>query len=286
MNARLLTALVALGGVSLFAQAPASAQATQTHASDLGFTYTIPADWQVVDTKPSLPVVQQQVTKSATSEDEKKGISCVQIALTARHGDPASVVVVVALPYDCFGQTMTDKDLPGFASGASEGLKNTFDISNPEYGSYSVGTHSFWIERATGTLKTHPDVKYTVETACSVLKKGAVCWMAMAADDSGLHTFEQGTVALEGEAAAPLVPADAFAKKTALLHGSGESRATLFPASLRGDVKTADRVWAARVEHSIEDGHADSRFGLLAREAPRSQAGTDDGLVSAHRGFN
>jgi hypothetical protein len=61
---------------------------------------------------------------------------------------------------------------------------------------------------------------------------------------------------------------------------------TLFPASLRGDVKTADRVWAARVEHSIEDGHADSRFGLLAREAPRSQAGTDDGLVSAHRGFN
>jgi hypothetical protein len=72
----------------------------------------------------------------------------------------------------------------------------------------------------------------------------------------------------------------------ALLHGLVEGRATLFPASLRGDIKTANRVWAARVEHSIEDGHADSRLGLLAREASRSQARTDDGLVSAHRGFN
>jgi hypothetical protein len=53
----------------------------------------------------------------------------------------------------------------------------------------------------------------------------------------------------------------------ALLHGSGEGRTTLFPADLRGDVKTTDRVGTARVEHSIEDGHADSRFGLLAGEA-------------------
>src|ERR1019366_4146443 len=43
---------------------------------------------------------------------------------------------------------------------------------------------------------------------------------------------------------------------------------------------------AACVEHAVEDGHADGRFGLLAREASRSQARTDDGLVSAHRGFN
>ena len=73
---------------------------------------------------------------------------------------------------------------------------------------------------------------------------------------------------------------------SALLHESGESHATLFPASLRCDVKTADRVGAACIQHSIEDGHSDSRFSLLARAAPRSQAGTDDGLVSAHRGFN
>jgi hypothetical protein len=83
-----------------------------------------------------------------------------------------------------------------------------------------------------------------------------------------------------------LSPLAAKWSKEALLHGSGESRATLFPASLRCDVKTADRVGAACIQHSIEDGHSDSRFSLLARAAPRSQAGTDDGLVSAHRGFN
>src|ERR1019366_220934 len=62
--------------------------------------------------------------------------------------------------------------------------------------------------------------------------------------------------------------------------------APALPSVLSSDVKTSDGVRAACIQHSIEDGHSDSRFSLLAREAPRSQAWTDDGLVSAHRGFN
>ena len=159
MKSLVLAALFTLCCASLGAQAPASAPATQTHASDIGFTYTLPADWQVVDAPPTLSAVQQQVTQTASSEEEKKGIACVQIALTARHGNPGSVVVVVALPFACFGQTMTDKDLPGFASGASEGLKNSFEISDPVYGAYSLGTHSMWIEHALGAVKDHPEMK-------------------------------------------------------------------------------------------------------------------------------
>jgi hypothetical protein len=213
MKSWILVPLVVFGSASLWAQAPASAPPSQTHASDIGFTYTLPADWQVVDTQPTLPAMQEQVAKTAKSEEEKKGIACVQIALTARHGNPGSVVVVVALPFDCFGQQMTDKDLPGFAAGASEGLKNTFEISDPVYGAYSLGTHSMWIERAAGAVKDHPEMKYTVETVCSILKKGAVCWMAMAADEVHLQIFERGLVALDREAPAALVPADAFQKK-------------------------------------------------------------------------
>jgi len=41
------------------------------------------------------------------------------------------------------------------------------------------------------------------------------------------------------------------------------------PDRLRSNVETADRVRAARVEHSIEDGHADSRFSHLTRGAAR-----------------
>jgi hypothetical protein len=213
MKACLFATLLALCSAPLLAQAPASAPASQAHTSDIGFSYSLPSDWNVVDTAPSLPAVQQQVEKNASSEEEKKGISCVQIALTARHGSPSSVVVVVALPFACFGQTMTEKDLPGFAMGASEGIKNTFDISEPLYGAYSLGSHSVWIERAKGVVKDHPELKYTVETVCSVLKKGAVCWMAMAADDAALQTFEQGSVKLDAEPPAMLVPADAFTKK-------------------------------------------------------------------------
>ncbi len=214
MKARLFTTFAVFSCcAAIFAQAPAAAPASQAHASSIGFSYSLPTDWEVVDAQPSLPAVQQQVAKSATSEEEKKGVSCVQIALTARHGSPSSVIVAVALPFDCFGQSMTDKELPGFATGASEGLKQTFDLTSPMYGAYTLGSHSLWIERAKGTPKDSPSSLYTVEIACSIVKKGAVCWMAMAADDAGLQTFEHGLVTLDSDPPAALVPADAFAKK-------------------------------------------------------------------------
>jgi hypothetical protein len=211
MNARLFTTLLVLCGAPLLAQAPASAPVA--HTSEIGFSYSLPSDWVVVDTKLTLSAVRQKVENEATSEDERKGAACAQVALTARHGTPASVVVVVALPFDCFGQTMTAKDLPDFASGTSEGLKKSFNMVNPLRGAYSLGTHSVWIERANGTLKDNPEAKYTVETVCSILNRGAVCWMTMAADDAALQTFEQGAVKLDGDVPTTLVPANAFQKK-------------------------------------------------------------------------
>lgn len=213
MNARLFTAFLVLCGAPLLAQTPSPS--SYSHLSDLGFAYSIPADWEVVDTKASLPDVKQKQAQTATSDEEKKGIECVQVALTARHGTPASVIVVVQLPYACFGQPMTEKDLPGFAQGASEGLKKTFNMTNPVYGAYTLGTHSLWIDRAKGTIKDHPEAAYTIETVCSLLKNGAVCWMAMAADNAGLETFEHGNVTLDGEAPAALVPSTAFDKQPA-----------------------------------------------------------------------
>ena len=201
--------LLACAASPVLAQAPA----LEAHASNLGYSYSIPSDWEVVATPSSLADVKQQQSQSATSEDEKKGVACVQLSLTARHGEPASVIVVMELPFGCFGQTMSDKDLPGFAQGASEGIKQSFDITDPVYGSYSLQGHSMWVERAKGTPKGHPELPYTVEIACSLLTKGAVCWMAMAADESALKTFEQGPVALEQQAPVALVPPTAFDKK-------------------------------------------------------------------------
>ena len=210
MHSRHVLPLLLFCCASLFAQQPATPIA---HSSNLGFSYSLPADWEVVDSHPTLPGVQQQVTQNASTEDERKGIACVQIALTARDKRSGSMVVVVALPFDCFGQVMTEKDLPGFADGASEGLRASFDMSEPMYGSYPLGSHSMWIERAKGSLKDHPDLKYTVEISCSLLKKAAVCWMAMAGDQNALHVFESGAAMLDGDSYPALVPSNAFEKK-------------------------------------------------------------------------
>jgi hypothetical protein len=223
MNARSLPVLLILTNASLVAQAPAAVPApqtepqpqsqSQTHSSGIGFTYSLPADWEVTEAVPSMQVAQQQAANNATTEDARKGMACAQMVLTAHHGAPPSVVVVVALPFDCFGHQMTEKDLPGVAQGAAEGISKNFDISGPSYGSYSLGNHGVWIERATGTLIGHPEIQRTVETVCAILKKGAVCWLMLAADDAALQAFEHGSVTLDGDAPAALVPSTAFDKK-------------------------------------------------------------------------
>jgi hypothetical protein len=213
MKARLFVTFLALCASSLTAQAPASAPAALVHTNDLGFSYSLPSDWDVKDMAPALPLVHQQLENSATSEIEKNGAACVQIPLMASHGAPSSVVEALTLAFDCFGQRFTDKDLPAFAVGVAGGLKKSLNITDPIYGAYTLGTHSIWIERATGTLIAHPEAKYTVETVCSILNKGAVCWTAMARDGAALKIFEHGAVTLDGETYAALVPATALDKK-------------------------------------------------------------------------
>ena len=56
---------------------------------------------------------------------------------------------------------------------------------------------------------------------------------------------------------------------------------SLFPSGLCSDFQPADGVRPSHVEHAIEDGHANRRFGFLARKAWGSKARTDDGLVSS-----
>lgn len=207
---------------ALSAQAPAIAN-SGTASSDMGFSYTPPSDWTVVAVKPpaagpsagtpSSPPGPSQGGQRPVGEDLPiKGTACIRVPLTARHGAPSSVIVVIELPFACYGQTMAEQDLAGFGSGAADGLKQVYDLLDPVFGVYSLGSHHLWIERAKGSPKGHPEMQYTMEIACSLLKKGAACWMTMAADEASLHAFESVPVTLEGEAPTPLVPATAFDK--------------------------------------------------------------------------
>jgi hypothetical protein len=236
MNASQFAMILALGASTLMAQSPApsastypaapaatpatstpianSAQVVQTFSSQIGFSYSLPLDWEIVDSKPMLPVVKQQSAETASSKAEKKGLDCVQIAFLTRNGTPYSVIEAVVLPFDCFGESFTDKDLAGVASGMAKGMGKSFDMKDPIYGAYKLGKHHFWIERANGIYLEHPEMKRTVEVTCTVLKKGLACWIAMAADQEALNTFERAPTTLEDDKNSPaLVPGDVFTKK-------------------------------------------------------------------------
>ncbi len=172
---------------------------------DVGFSYSLPSDWEFVAPPPAPKVEIPFPTLAA-----KKGDACVEVVLTANRGTPASVVVVLALPFACYGQTMKASDLANLGMGAAEEMKQTFEITEPVEANYSLGSHAVWIERAKGTPKHRPENPFTFEIACTALEKGAACWMTMAADAASLQGFEQGIVILDGEAPVALVPANAF----------------------------------------------------------------------------
>jgi hypothetical protein len=173
---------------------------------DIGFSFSLPPDWEFV----AMPAAPKPVIPYPEAMTAAKGDACAEVALTAEHGDPMSVAVVVVLPFTCYGQSLTASDLANFGEGAAEGMKQTFDLSEPAQTTYKLGSHSMWIERAAGAPKDHPERPFTFEIACTVLAKGAACWMTMAADATSLYAFEQSKVALDGEPAAALVPVSAF----------------------------------------------------------------------------
>jgi len=181
-------------------------------SASLGFNYTLPSDWIVEDMQETARQVQQQAAQSAQNDAEMRAVGCMEAPFKAHHGI-GSTVAIVALPFDCFGQHYTDADLPAFATNIVEGLKKGWKISDPVYGSYSLGTHSLWVERAKGSLLNGAGDKKTLELVCSMLRNGAVCWMAFVAGSAELKGFELGAVTLDGEASPSLVPAAAFDKK-------------------------------------------------------------------------
>ena len=184
----------------------------QVESKDIGFSFSLPGEWEVVEATPALSPHQEKEEQKAPIAEERQGIACIDVPLTAQRGKPASVIVVVALPFACFGQTMEYSDLPGFGEGAAEGLKQTLDIIEPITASYKLAGHRIWIQRAKATPKGKTEPQYTVEIACAVLEKGAVCWLAQAADAAGLDAFEHATVTLDGVNAGALVPKDVFVK--------------------------------------------------------------------------
>ncbi len=182
------------------------AQPPQVEDSKVGFSYSLPADWQLVAPTP----VRKATEPFPDLATAKKGDACIETEFTAKRGSPASVVVVTALPFACYGHTMKASDLGSLGAGAVEGLERTFSAHDSVQGNYTLGGHTIWIERAKGTPKGHEKVSFVFETVCTVLAGGAVCWMTAAADWNSLHDFEQAPVTLDGQRFAALVPVNAF----------------------------------------------------------------------------
>ncbi len=84
MKAAILSVALACAGTALRAQAPAASAPAGNGTADLGFTYSVPHDWEVLTIPPTVDQTRSQAAQNAGTEDEKKGLACLQPVLTAR----------------------------------------------------------------------------------------------------------------------------------------------------------------------------------------------------------
>lgn len=197
----------------LWAALPAVAQtpALTPHVTPIGFTINLDADWTEIDMSAQMAAARQQVAQAAISEVEKRGITCLEMPLTARHGNPPSMLTVVDLPWSCMGIQATEKDLPGFGMGALQNLRQQFEMEEPATSTFALGHHAGWTARAKATPRG-TQLGYTIEVACTLVEKGSVCAMIVAADATTLSHFEQLPVVLDGTSFPALVPAGTYGK--------------------------------------------------------------------------
>jgi hypothetical protein len=178
-------------------------------ADDAGFTFTYPSSWQVIDSRPLMPVAQAQAQEKSTGEAEKKGIACSRLPLLLRNEQLQSSIVTITLAYDCVGGVLKQSSLAATAVGISAGIKKNFVITDAVYGDYKLGQHELWIERAKAAPIVAPGKNLDLEIVCTMLKKAMVCWAGFAGTPSGLNALEAGKVSLEGDKPLALVPPSA-----------------------------------------------------------------------------
>jgi hypothetical protein len=221
---------LAIGSAAALCQAPpAAAPAPAPDASDPGFQFALPSGWEALPS-PSDPAPPS--SQAPQNIVPARGTGCIKVPLTAHSGDARSVLIEVVLPFACFGQIITQDQLPDLAAGAAEGLKQAFDISDAVESNYMLGTHRMWAQHAMASPKG-ADVKsqakskgqgkdqqggqsaspFTFEIACGLLHKSAVCWAVAASDAAALSDFDHASVTLDADPPASLVPATVFPAK-------------------------------------------------------------------------
>ncbi len=197
--------LPGLAAIPDLGQTPAS-ENTSAYVSQFGFQYNYPANWNVVTAAPITSAVQAQTDPDLN----KRGTACSQIALLVRSPDRAVLIIAMQLPYACIGYTWTEPELATYGNGFNLGLAQTYDLGPATITTFKLGQHAMWASRFMATPKNHPDHTYYAESVCTVLKQAAICWAAIAAEQSLLSILEQGKVSLEGDPPTALVPSTAF----------------------------------------------------------------------------
>ena len=177
--------------------------------TDFGFTSSYPTDWQ--DQTATLRI---RLVRELKNHEGKLGhwpLVCAQPVLRLSHGNPPSLIWVVALTHSC-----TNFKESNFAVAVELGMCSTtpshYEIRDTLEGTYKLHDATFWIERSVGFPKDHPEARVTLERVCGWLKSSAVFWEGELRDEDAVKVFEGALTSIDGEEPTPLVPASAIAK--------------------------------------------------------------------------
>jgi hypothetical protein len=220
MKPKLQFALLSLCIAPMLVQPPAvggsvgsDVRIAQHFESGLGFSYEVPSDLTIINSKQFEKAAKSLAQQQGTTEAEAKSIHCVQQLLVAERRDESRIINFVAFPQDCAGGAVTEKNLANVGKYGSDQLAKRFTLISPEYSSFTVGTHAFWVMRSAMVPSPPQNPNHEIAFVVILTPQAVIECMLLARTRADLEALTATKLRFDDGAVTELIPASAFAAK-------------------------------------------------------------------------
>lgn len=182
--------------------------------SELGFTYDVPSDLLIVDTKKLGSPSQLAANRGLSlSSGEKNSIVCGRELLMAMAHDNTRIINFSFHSQDCFGVALEAKHFSQIGSSVISELNRQFALANIETASSTVKSHSVWVMRSTIMPANSKNPNRYMAVSIMPVKQGMVEVLVQAKSKDDLNSLMATQIHFDDGNESEIVPTKLFSSK-------------------------------------------------------------------------
>jgi hypothetical protein len=198
--------------------------------SNYGFTYEVPANFKIYDPKQweAANRVDSSGKPIPNNVPESRRWQPLLVTMTE---DQSQTVIVNVCPLTCIGSQTSGHSLDFAMVGAVVNLGKKYNLTNTEYGTFSAGTHRFWVMRSMASLKDRAwETPRYLAVLMTPTANGIAEYFLLCKLRADMNALMATRLKFEDGNETELIPNEAFASSTGVL-ASSDLQAPVLPAT-------------------------------------------------------